>query len=1114
MTIKLYLMRWCTTLIGVQLLCGIVWVLGPLVPLFEPWLVRLASVLVLLLVWVAWNFALDWRRTHRELALAQGVAAADDEAKAVGARLETALARMRQANRGRAYLYEQPWYAVIGPPGAGKTTALLNAGLEFPLSDELGPGAIEGVGGTRLCDWWFTRDAVLIDTAGRYTTQDSNREVDRAGWQAFLDLLRRTRPRQPLNGVIVAIALNDVAGNDGALAEDHARAIRERVDELEARLGVRLPVYALFTKADLLIGFSEFFDDLEREGRAQIWGATFPVEGEADLAGALDPLLQRLSRRMFPRLDREAAAERQALIAGFPGQFASLLAPVQAFAARAFGPDAAGRKPWLRGVYFTSATQEGTPIDRLIGGLSRAFGLDQRRAARMRPEAGRSYFLSGVLRDVVFREAMLLAHRPGTERRRRVIRMAGFAACGIAAVLGAFVLLSARASSLAGIAGAGEQLAILPVGELPLDPVADADFARLAPFLDAIRPTPPTGSSTLADRIGFSQDSKLLAAGDARYRHALSFALFPRLIWRVEAQMRGVLAQPDSLYEATRIYLMLGGNGPIDRALVLEWFGREWDMDLAQEDATGALRSALRRHLAALLDQPLPTVALDGPLVAQARAIIGQVPLAQRAYSRLRPSLATGLPPWRPTEALGAVGTPLFLRLSGRRLDEGVPGAFSVTGWRDLVLPRLAHAADEAVAESWVQGDPIRSDSASRQMLQAEIAALYAADYIAAWDAMLADLDLAPLRSLSQAAQDLFILASAHSPIRAVLASAAAQLALAGSVPSGPLAGAIGAVDQHFSGLRGLFAASASAPIDLVLRPLADLQQQLAKQAASATRLPPPSPGEDPAVALRAEALRQPQPLARWLLAMATSGAALRDGGPRGVMIAAWNASGGPGPFCQSVIGNHFPFVATATTDVTLDDFTRLFGPGGAIDAFFNAQLRPYVDTAARPWRLRAVDGVNAPMTPGDLTQFQRAASIRELFFPGGAGQPQVRFDLTAGELDSVASSATLELAGTQVTAQRGLPPRPVALVWPGRQRDAIARLTIAAPAPAPSLALTAAGPWAAFRLMARARATTSGDHTTLVFSGNDRSGRFELRASQNPFTGQLLAEFRCPAVQ
>ena len=112
----------------------------------------------------------------------------------------------RWARGSRGYLYEQPWYAIIGPPGAGKSTALLNAGLHFPLAAEMGQGAVAGVGGTRLCDWWFTDDAVLIDTAGRYTTQDSDAEVDRAGWYAFLDLLRRTRKRQPLNGVLIAIA--------------------------------------------------------------------------------------------------------------------------------------------------------------------------------------------------------------------------------------------------------------------------------------------------------------------------------------------------------------------------------------------------------------------------------------------------------------------------------------------------------------------------------------------------------------------------------------------------------------------------------------------------------------------------------------------------------------------------------------------------------------------------------------------------------------------------------------------------------------------------------------------------------------------------------------------
>ena len=146
----------------------------------------------------------------------------------------------------------------------------------------MGQGAVAGVGGTRLCDWWFTENAVLIDTAGRYTTQDSNAAVDRAGWDSFLDLLRRTRPRQPLNGVIVAIALSDIADAPPAERAAHAAAIRRRIKELESRLGIRMPVYALFTKADLIAGFTEFFDDLDRERRNQVWGVTFPlVKAEA-----------------------------------------------------------------------------------------------------------------------------------------------------------------------------------------------------------------------------------------------------------------------------------------------------------------------------------------------------------------------------------------------------------------------------------------------------------------------------------------------------------------------------------------------------------------------------------------------------------------------------------------------------------------------------------------------------------------------------------------------------------------------------------------------------------------------------------------------------------------
>ena len=64
-------------------------------------------------------------------------------------KLREALTRLRKSKLGRRHLYQLPWYIVIGPPGAGKTTAIVNSGLQFPLAGETGKGPLGGVGGTR-----------------------------------------------------------------------------------------------------------------------------------------------------------------------------------------------------------------------------------------------------------------------------------------------------------------------------------------------------------------------------------------------------------------------------------------------------------------------------------------------------------------------------------------------------------------------------------------------------------------------------------------------------------------------------------------------------------------------------------------------------------------------------------------------------------------------------------------------------------------------------------------------------------------------------------------------------------------------------------------------------
>jgi len=53
-----------------------------------------------------------------------------------------------------------------------------------------------------------------------------------------------------------------------------------------------------------------------------------------------------------------------------------------------------------------------------------------------------------------------------------------------------------------------------------------------------------------------------------------------------------------------------------------------------------------------------------------------------------------------------------------------------------------------------------------------------------------------------------------------------------------------------------------------------------------------------------------------------------------------------------------------------VDDFIRLFAPGGVFDSFFTQHLRPYTDTTQRVWRPVATDGLPPPVSASDLGQF------------------------------------------------------------------------------------------------------------------------------------------------
>ena len=648
--------------------------------------------------------------------------------------------------------------------------------------------------------------------------------------------------------------------------------------------------------------------------------------------------------------------------------------------------------------------------------------------------------------------------------------------------------------------------------------------------------------------LGLNQEEKLVDAAGVAYKNALDRVLLPRLLARLETQIRGGMQRPEFLYEATRVYLMLGRLGPLDRSLVKEWMSLDWDQ--AFPGAVGVpMRDELSGHLQTLLAQDFIKYPLDGALVDQARRVFSRLPMPARVYARLR-SVANITPPWRPADALGQAGRRWFSLASGKPLaDAAIPGLYTVDGLHRGLLPRLPQAILEAASESWVLGPEAQSAMVSDpRQLETGVLRLYAEEYVRAWQVMLGDIVLSPFRTLPQAAEALNLLGAPNSPMRDLMLSVARQLS-PGTPP--PPQGARLAPPQQPQRVepcrrrrlprrpRSLQAAwprrsarrsrirppssdrssrNASSscaeisgqPLDGVLAVVNDLYVQVARLASGppGTVMPAPASGLDPGQRIAAEAQRAPEPLSRWLGVIAQSTAALRAGGTRASIAAA--AAQQLAPFCKQV-ETRFPFKRDPDApDMPVDDFVRLFGPGGVFDQFFSQTIRNYVDTTQRPWRPVAADGLAPPVVPADILQFQRAAAIRDAFFPGQAGGG-LRFELMPLGLSAGARGAVLDVEGAKTAIVPGaVGARLVQMQWPSR-----GPVSIAFDPPSSIGSQQFDGAWASMKFIARGRLAPSRtpDRMRFTIQQGEHAAEFELRASSivHPFMLRELAEFRCP---
>lgn len=820
---------WFLGLVLILILCVLIWIFGPRLAFDDTRLLasevsRLIVIIVLLVIWgilsrvgATREAATDNAQPATEGNGTQATATArqdvesqgpnSEEKRAIERELRAMRRRVAETMRvlrrsasglglGGRWRYELPWFILLGDRGAGKSALLAKSGLAFPLGE---PGEMpedverETVWAERV-GLWLTDDMVFAEPPGDLLEDAETQTVAAGAWTALLEVIRRNRPRQPLNGIILTLALPEILEAAPDELRKRAKRVRNRLREAGA-LGATLPIYVVFSQADRLSGFDEFFDETPPEDRAQVLGVTLPTIPErggnplAALEPELDALIESLNQRVLERLHREPDITRRGLAFGFPQQLAMARAPLRTYLETLFRVSRFEAQPVVRGVYFTSAEQSGPTVDLLRNAVRAPVPASAGERALGGEVGQRSYFIADLLRGILPGDSDTVGLDPRFERRRRA-RMSGVVMACLAAVLGLGLAWSWNHNDTISLLDRNNRsVAEANQYARALSQQADETGVFDTPQLSGVNMV----LSVLRDgrndlkhavdqrhwrtRLGLYRGNEIAAASAETYHQALERQFLPLVLLYVEQRMADRELPDGQLYELLRSYLMLGGQGPVDADSIVASLQADWNQVLSGRDQLD-LRQALGEHMRALVDMSFSSPDLNDEIVGFARDRLAEQPRGERGMDLLQalPEIRR-LPGFHPADIGGPMTQRVLARRSGQSLQEAVPGVFTERGFRSGGKPAVDRIALALARDGWVMGLPDEAPAIASETIdiREEILQVYAERYARVWEGLLADLTIRSFSGVEEAADNLSILGGSASPLRRIYVAAAAE---------------------------------------------------------------------------------------------------------------------------------------------------------------------------------------------------------------------------------------------------------------------------------------------------------------------------------------------------
>lgn len=918
-----------------------------------------------------------------------------------------------------------PWYLVLGTPQSGKKSIINNTSLQFVKPEYFSEDAVHYIHQAPEMDWHFSPKAIFVDALKNQSDQDN------LSWKKFIKLLKRNRKNKPINGIVLSLSITDLMQYTNKQRQEFSQVISQYIRDLYENFRSITPVYLILNKCDLIDGFMEFFNDLSREEINQIWGITLPTDQcnnssftQQYINNEFRRLIVQLNKRIMWAMANQHNQRGRELINTFPQQIQLFQKPLVNFISELFDAVKFPKAMQFRGVYLTSCNQSsGQAVDFMMHAMSKKFQFVPTNTQKQR-RIGESYFIREVFYRVMDPESRSLGDSEKAIRRKNY---------SYKAVL--LLLPSLLITSIFGMHNGFKEnshrlnLVDNQISEyqslINTENTNSDSLISLLPALNMLNQSHDLYTDNTNWGMHFLFITRMIRNNiNSALQRSLHSYFLPRVASQIETNLNQNISDQNLLYAMLKGYLAFSHYANTSQETIKAPMKYEWDRSLKKQPHTA---NQLNYYLDYSLETDVEKLPLDQVLINRVRNKLEEVIPSERAYGLLSLKGSIGnVPDLKLNYALGNNFKEIFKEKNNQY---AVSGLYTREGFNKIYLEQYEEISKEVAADNKDIGLETSNHRAqSSREINHIVQKTYQAHYLEQWQQALDNISIKPFTSIDQAISSLELLTSKESPLPKLLDIVYDN--------TSEISHDKVQIASKFSKLNSFSHEASSSSwlktvdeLNNIREYLVKIQQSANQDNAALLAAKDAMDGkENPIQILSREALKAPQPLQRWLLAIADNcwnvviiGAHNElNANWRNTVINQYNAN----------IKGRYPLVNKFKSQIDIASFDAFFGPDGVLDNYFNLYLKPFINTNNKKWSAYEVNGHSIKIDQKTIDIFQKAQAIKKDFFPQDAKHASFNFSIKPQTLTSKASSIQFILGNQHITYSHG-PQETEQVTWP-----------------------------------------------------------------------------------